>query len=303
VAALAEQFFVLAVRRWGNMLGVLRDELSLNPKVTWVFSHPRTVPETEGNAAILATFPLSARVFPQGASQRPVPALEIQADPAPDLESSHTMAPPPNAFLFHYTRSCPGPWPGQSRCAWALDLLHAAPWADHTARDTLWRILSERRLRACGRLIRRGVPVVSWTPVPPHELARLIRWNPALIRWTFEPYGIAVKKEVLKKRGARPVIYATEAAYAKIPQQRHQFRFQIHRPGTLSWKAEREWRLPQDLLLDTLDPESWWAFVPTTAEALWLRQQIHQPCRIVALTLLPRDAAPSSGPDDPHRVV
>ncbi len=280
VAAAADQLFVIEIRRGGNLLRVLSDELASRPRPFWVFPARAEAPDTEGNAAILQAFAHYGRIW-SGAPEPPdTPCQRTHGRSRPEAVPGMPSLDEP--FLFHYTRSCPGPWPGQARCAWAEDLFRARPWADHTALDTLWRILTERRLRACGRLIRGRVPVVSWTPVPPHDLARLIRWNPALIRWTFEPYGIAVKQRVLKTLGARPAIYASEAQYSKIPQ-RDRFRFQRHEAGKPSWKREREWRLLGDLDLEALDGADWWAFVPTPDEARRLENLVPRQCRIVSL--------------------
>ncbi len=284
VAAAADRWFVIEIRRGGNLLRVLCDEMSVCPRPFWVFPARSGAPETEGNTAILQAFPRYGRRWPGGSEPMGRSPEKPHGRARPDPRAVLETPPLEEPFLFHYTRSCPGPWPGQSRCAWAEDLFRASPWADHTALDTLWRILMERRLRACGRLIRGQIPVVSWTRVPPQDLSRLTRWNPALIRWTFEPYGIAIKRKVLKTLGARPVIYAREAHYFKIPE-RDRFRFQLHEPGRPSWKGEKEWRLQGDLSLDALERNDWWAFVPTPEEARWLARHVSRPCRIVPLHL------------------
>lgn len=292
VAALAHHLFVLAVRRHGNLAHVLYDELSYRPKPTWVFPLREGSTPMPGNLHLLEAFPQVVRMWRNDDGLHS-PSSPEKIPRSPPMAADRTIMPPPaGTFLFHYTRSCPGPWPGQERCAWAEDLFRATPWADHTALDTLWRILSERRLRACGRLIRGGTPVVSWTSVPPQDLARLTRWNPALIRWTFEPYGIAVRRDVLKKLGAQPVIYAQETDYGKIPEK-HRFRFQIHRPGSSSWKVEREWRLPGDLPLDDLPADAWWVFVPTVLEAQSLEREVRHRCRIYTLPTLPKGSESS----------
>ncbi|MEJ5348265.1 MAG: hypothetical protein WHS46_06215 [Desulfosoma sp.] len=285
VAAIAQHFFVLAVRAQGNLAEVLWDELSFHPKHTWVFPCSKVSSETEGNRKILDSFPHCTQAWPQP-SKSGVSTPKPMHTPITRRSLSKPSSLQKEALLFHYTRSCPGPWPGQSRCAWAEDLLKAKPWADHTALDTLWHILSEGRVRASGRLIRHGIPVVSWTRVAPGDLSKLIRWNPALIRWTFEPYGIAVTKQVLQELGAKPVIYAREEDYAKI-SAKDRFRFQLHQPGRISWKREREWRLPADLFLDELDPETWWAFVPSHEEACRLQENLERPRRIIPLSDLP----------------
>lgn len=282
VAAAAERLFVIEIRRGGNLIRVLSDELASRPRPFWVFPARGEAPETEGNAAILRAFSQYARLWSSHSGPPDALCPRPHGRSRPEGRAIFGMPPLNEPFFFHYTRSCPGPWPGQARCAWAEDLFRSRPWADHTALDTLWRILTERRLRACGRLIRGRIPVVSWTPVPPQELARLTRWNPALIRWTFEPYGIAVSRRVLKTLGARPVIYAREADYPRIPQ-RDLFRFQRHEVGKTSWKLEREWRLLGDLDLNALDETDWWAFVPTLDEARQLENHVPRQCRIVSL--------------------
>jgi hypothetical protein len=110
------------------------------------------------------------------------------------------------------------------------------------------------------------VGVISWSARPPRELDAIRRWNAALIRWTFEPYGLAVKRSVLRRMGAEPAIYATAAVYGRLPQQAR-FRFQRHDPPRCSWKSEREWRLPQDLHLRDLAPGEAFLFVPDLVDA------------------------------------
>jgi hypothetical protein len=108
--------------------------------------------------------------------------------------------------------------------------------------------------------------VVSWTSRPPQELDAIRHWNTALIRWTFEPYGLAVKRSVLRRLGASPAIYAASEVYENLPQ-RERFRFQVHDPPRCSWKNEREWRLPGDLKLSDLAPDDAFLFMPALADA------------------------------------
>jgi hypothetical protein len=163
-------------------------------------------------------------------------------------------------YLYHYTRSCPHPWPGQSRQDYLLALLDGDPFSGHTALDTLIRILTEGRIRAGSKLVRGEQPVISWTSRSPLELDDLRRWNPALIRWTFEPFGIAIEKTELRKQSIKPTIYAGENAYGRLrPADR--FRFQRHEPPKCSWIHEREWRLPGDLLLSDIPAGKRFVFV------------------------------------------
>ena len=169
-------------------------------------------------------------------------------------------------YLYHYTRSCPGPWPGQSYRRYLESLLDADPLAEHSALAALVRILTEERIRASCRIVRGNQGVVSWTSRPPQELDAIRRWNTALIRWTFEPYGLAVKRSVLRTLGARPAIYAASAVYGNL-SERERFRFQLHDPPRCSWKNEREWRLPADLKLSDLVPDKAFLFMPALENA------------------------------------
>ena len=197
---------------------------------------------------------------------------------------------PWQAYLYHYTRSCPGPWPGQSYRRYLEGLLNAEPLAEHTALAALVRILAEGRLRAASSIVRGNQDVVSWTSRPPQELDAIRHWNKALIRWTFEPYGLAVKRSVLRRLGARPAIYAASAVYERLPE-RERFRFQRHEPPRCSWKSEREWRLPADLKLSDLLPDDAFLFVPAAADTEILLESVPTVFPIVVLeksVLLPR---------------
>jgi hypothetical protein len=142
-----------------------------------------------------------------------------------------------------------------------MSLLNADPRSGHTALDTLARILTEGMVRANSRLVRGDRPVICWSARPPRDLAELRRWNPALIRWTMEPYGIAVDRSVLKERGAKPVVYARSACYFRLPPPTR-FRFQRHEPPHCNWKREREWRLVEDLMLAGIPSNRMFVFVP-----------------------------------------
>lgn len=124
--------------------------------------------------------------------------------------------------------------------------------------------------------------MVSWTAVPPGELARITRWHPGLIRWTFEPYGIAVRRPALKALGVRPAIYAHPGHYETL-RERDRYRFQVHDPPERSWKIEREWRLMGDLDLGGLSPDDWFAIVPTKEEADRLRRHLTRPVSVIPL--------------------
>ncbi|SMC21068.1 hypothetical protein SAMN02746041_01119 [Desulfacinum hydrothermale DSM 13146] len=281
LAALADRWILLEIRRAGTLERTLRQELAQRPRPVELWMPPQEDAASGGGLALQREF--SAWVRPHF---QPAPAQRRKASKKrspPVLGARPKVVPAWTQYLYHYTRSRPGPWPGQGLCQWARDLLEDAPWADHTSLDTLLRILTEGRLRKSAHLIRGGYPVVSWTAVPPEQLAHISRWHPGLIRWTFEPYGVAVRRRALKALGARPVIYAPSPCYERLRED-DRFRFQVHDPPKRTWKLEREWRLPGDLDLHALSADDWFAFVPTKDDADRLRRHLKHPVTILALS-------------------
>lgn len=272
LAFISDVHCILEVRPGGNLGRILERQQRQEPRFQL-----RMGREESGSGRLdhrfrrKGSFPTSKRlrttdpgsikgVFPKSQALRCPPAL-LEAD-----------ALPWGAYLYHYTRACPGPWPGQSYRSYLESLLEAEPLAEHTALATLGRILMEGRVRAGSRIVRGNQGVSSWTSRPPQELGTIRRWNAALIRWTFEPYGLAVKRSVLRRMGARPAIYGGTAVYDKLPQK-ERFRFQLHDPPRCAWKNEREWRLPADLRLSDLEPEDAFLFMPTLAYAEELEEK------------------------------
>jgi hypothetical protein len=158
-------------------------------------------------------------------------------------------------------------------------LIEARGDAGHTGFDTLNRILREGMIRGSSRMIRGMTPVVSFTERLPHDLAHLIKWRTGLARWTFEPYGIAIGKEVLLKLGTSRVIYGEKEVYAAIPLD-ERYRFQSVNPASKDWSEEREWRLQGGLDLETVRPEDIVVLVRTVREAATIEDRF-------ALTVIP----------------
>lgn len=156
-------------------------------------------------------------------------------------------------YLWHFTRECPGPWLGESWGGYFSELAAGAPGSGHSALDTLARILSEERIRACGRMIRGGFPVVCWSGAEPSELIKRRRYRHALVRWEFQPYAIGIRREIAEKLGLERIICMSPHKYSSTPE-RDRFRFQAQPKGGARWSEEEEWRNPGDFLLTDLHP-------------------------------------------------
>lgn len=259
LAFVADLHCVLEIRRGGNLHRVLESQQTTDAKPLVVFRPTTRGPENEGTERLRDDFPERVWAFSTEDFPECVAGFRKDRLPAAAVKGVNRVA--WSEYLYHYTRGCPGPWPGQPHREYIEDLLDGGALCAHRALDTLVRIITEGRLRASRRLVRGEVDVVSWTSRPPLDLRAFRLWNPGLIRWTFEPYGLAVRKRVLRKQGAQPVIYAPSPVHQRLRPD-DKYRFQKHEPPRCSWKHEREWRIREDVLLKDLAPSDWFIFVP-----------------------------------------
>ena len=286
LAFISDLHCILELRPGGNLLEIIKKHQSEQSRLQWIYRPESCNAGNVGNLEILQGFPQSATSF----SRTDLGIPPTSCGKGKGLQHSLRVVDESEIewqdYLYHYTRSCPGPWPNQSYRDHLLSLLHNEPLAEHTALDTLTRMLVEGCIRASSKIVRGDQAVVSWTSRPPPDLKAIRRWNPALIRWTFEPYGIAVKKKVLRGLGTKPAIYAPSAVYEQLTRE-ERFRFQLHDPPHCSWKNEREWRLPHDFELTCLTPDEAFAFVSMASDLHRLAEQIA--CALPIVVLQPRD--------------
>ncbi len=282
LALVSDLHCVLELRRRGNLLEILEMQQREQVRPLWVYRPAAGTRENEGNLKLLEDFPQSAAGFSIADFVSPEESPAKRKTPHHTLRLLDANSINWQDYLYHYVRSCSGPWPGQSYRDFLMGLFRDDFLAGHTALEALVRVLVEGRIRAGSRIVRGNHAVISWTSRPPAELDAIRRWNPALIRWTFEPYGVAVRRRVLRELGAKPAIYGSSAVYARLrPGDR--FRFQLHEPPRCSWKIEREWRLPRDLELAGIGSNEAFAFVPAAPELTAMEQEIFRALPIVVL--------------------
>ncbi len=285
LARLADVHCVLAVSSRGNLFPMLQEEYSTRPRCRWILVPTRHGIESEGSLRLLQADPEQSLTF----------SVRIETETRPFVEA------PPSApaeilwknYLIHYTRACDGAWPGQSHEEHLQSLLNGDRDSGHTAMDTLLRIVAEGKIRASKRMVRGAEPVVSWTSRSPEELDSIRQWNQALIRWTFEPYGIAVAKSILKKSGAKPAIYCPSALYSRLNQS-DRFRFQLNELPGSSWKHEREWRSRGDFSLADVPEGNVLILVPGPREAEIIKLRAHCPYPVLEMSHLLRSPTKSS---------
>ena len=254
IAMLSNTIAIAAIRNRGNMVNFAQEATETGKNVL-VLRPEKFDHQTKGNQKILQTSSEKAKViesreFYTGRSTSRATTRSIKKT----IEKSGKIVKTfPSGYLIHFTRQCPGPWSGQSYSEYLESLVENHPDAYHTAFETLRRILRDGRIRASSKMYRGNIPVVSFTECLPEEIIEITKWNPALIRWTFEPYGIAFPKKALMELGAKPVLYGKNSDYKELPRNKR-YLFQLHDPPDKSWKQEKEWRIKDDLLIDKFDP-------------------------------------------------
>jgi hypothetical protein len=262
VAALSSVLMVGEVKPGGNMFKIL--EIASRRKIKIIEFHPD---EVHAHKEHEAKGTIRGQRFGQSSPQQSGRATARSKGPRwPDFAELGSD----RSYLIHYTRSCPGPWPGQTMAEYCRSLIDAAAGSGHTSFDTLQRILEEKLVRASHRLTRGSSAVVSLTECLPGELSTIVKWRRGLIRWNFEPYGIAVRKDALIRLGARQVIYGTEETLRELPEDQ-KWVFQVQETGGKEWVEEKEWRLPGDLLLTLIPREDLVVIVPDPEEARIVR--------------------------------
>ncbi len=272
---LASFIMGVEIRSKGNMVRLIKESLKQG-KTVKVFRPEKFDRARAGNRVLLDS---GAQPY------RPRPGFSL-----PKAENKRRRIPGARkiqigfnstSYLVHFTRSCPGPWPGETLYEFYRSVLNGDEGAAHTAFDTLIRILKEHTIRGSGHLIRGQIPVVSFTDQDLKKLSNLIRWRQGLIRWSFEPYGIAVAKDVLVQSGAKPVIYSDEDGWDRLADDQ-KYRFQLNQPPDTDWSAEKEWRLPADLHLDAVPKKYIRILLPSIREAKQIASAFDY--RVVLLT-------------------
>ena len=154
-------------------------------------------------------------------------------------------------YVTHFTRSTYAPWPGESSAQFYGDIFNSGDNYPRSACESLKRIVAVQKIWGSFHHIRGGHKVVAFTELPPVEAIRLIRWRRRYVRWSFEPYGVAIDKDYARQIGIRPVIYDVPERYQKMDSSERPF---YQNPGEKGgdWEPEQEWRYYGNLLLNDI---------------------------------------------------
>ncbi|WP_442511048.1 hypothetical protein SH528x_002707 [Novipirellula sp. SH528] len=174
-------------------------------------------------------------------------------------------------WLTHTTRSCTGPWPGQTEHQYQDELLlsrsnESEPFASgNSPLQTLARIVRSGVIVANAITSSKKYPVVCFSEVPLADRLHKRKFRSHLGRWDDEPYGIAIRLDAAKRLGLKPVIYGDPKQRTQLAEE-DQYRFQA-KGKTFDWTQEREWRSDRSVDLTQLDVDDVRIFLPDTEQA------------------------------------
>ncbi len=267
VTMLSNTIAIAEISGQGNMVFLAKEAINTGKKVQVLvpdnFTH-----QSKGNKILLKEYSEQVGTFDlrELSKRTEISGAKARIAKKQNKSLARILNTFPPGYLVHFTRQRPGPWPGQSYLEYLESLAKNQPEAHHTAFQTLKRILRDGLIRASSKMYRGNTPVVSLTGCLPDEILQIARWNPALVRWTFEPYGIAFPKKNLETLGAEPVFYGKNSDYSKLPKNKRHL-FQLHEPPEKSWKQEKEWRIMGDLSLSAFEPNDLLVIVKRREEA------------------------------------
>jgi hypothetical protein len=152
------------------------------------------------------------------------------------------------SFITHWTKTCHGPWPGETKGSYYARLVSSGDNYPGRAFETLGNIIDEGKIRGSSNWMRDGCQAIGFTEANPSQALGLMRWRSKRVNWNFEPYGVAIDKTIAAQMGIRPVIYGDESSFKSLPDQDKPY-FQSLGGPDVDWSREREWRHMGDLNL------------------------------------------------------
>lgn len=182
-------------------------------------------------------------------------------------------------WLIHCTRGRSGRWPWQSQQQWRDEvLLGGEEGLDLGPAEVLQRILRERLIRGSAVVTSAG-PVVCFSAARIEKLLARRTFRSHLGRWDYEPFGIAIRRNVIERIGGSPVVYAHSWTDSRLsPEER--WRFQAC-GTTFDWRSEEEWRVPGSVDLRSIAADDAVVFVGDAASARPLAALSRWPVSVV----------------------
>ncbi len=184
-------------------------------------------------------------------------------------------------YLVHWTSSSNGPWPNETSADFYRSIIESDKEYSHSALNTLINILKAGTIYGSSEHIKGKHRCVGFTGLPPAEAIQLMRLRRRYMRYSFEPFGIAIEKESAKQLGIRPVIYGTSQEYSRLSSD-DQLCFQSEGRFDGQWRNEHEHRYVGHFDLRKIPDDQMAVIVRDESQIERVRN--HCSCSITALT-------------------
>ncbi|MFH2035627.1 MAG: hypothetical protein ABIJ45_04435 [Candidatus Zixiibacteriota bacterium] len=168
---------------------------------------------------------------------KPISSAKIEIDTNKIVNSIDAQL---KDYLIHWTRASNSPWPGETIYKFYDSILSLDGNYSHDGIETLKRILTENKLRASSRHLRKGASAVAFSSLCPSRATELMKWRLRYHEMSFEPYGLAIRKDVAEKIGVRKVLYGNPEMYQYLDDGDRPY---FQNMGTIGdWLPEQEYR-------------------------------------------------------------
>jgi len=179
-------------------------------------------------------------------------------------------------YLTHWTRSTPRHWPGESSTSFYTDIVNPGSDYPRSAFETLKHILDELQIRASGSKMYQNKKMVALSSAHPADMLNNMVWRRQQVRYSFEPYAIAIKRRPAEALGITKVRYGSSEERKGLTAAERIY-FQTDNSDDGVWRKEKEYRFRGDLTLTSLDPSDILVLVPTEAEKEVIRAEYGLP--------------------------
>lgn len=173
-------------------------------------------------------------------------------------------------YLIHWTKETNSPWPSETVGDYYRALFQA-PVYPRSAIATLRRIASEKLLRGSDRNLCKNSSAVAFSSANISDALALMNYRSRANQMAFEPYGVAIPRNLAMESGIEQVNYVTNSEFQDLsPSQRT--RAHSLGVGGQQWDVEREWRALGDIQLGRIWDKLIW-LTPTRIEAEALQDE------------------------------
>jgi len=224
--------------------------------------------DRDQEAVLLANVILPVSIDPRGSLAKLISKPDVSATIADNFRcgykiqarslgvsiSSENITVDPNhewKYVVHWTSSSNGPWPNETSSDFYSSVLQSKDEYTHSGLNTLLNILRTRTIFGSDAHMKSKNRCVAFSGLHPTEAIRLMKLRRRYMRFTFEPYGIAIDRELAQRIGVKPVVYGTPEDFTKLDEERKPY-FQNEGARGGQWRDEDEHRFVGNLELSTV---------------------------------------------------